>query len=158
MAASLHYAKEFPGTDEQARQESSPSSVSTLPVEDVGFDGLTVEQRRLSVTDERTGRSYDIAISQDNTIEATAFSRLSLTPNYLAGGKGVEEGGAEGSVVVYDPAFQNTAVVKSSICMVDGEEGRLWYRGIPVEVLVEKSTFLETAHLLIYGTLPNQTN
>lgn len=58
-------------------------------------------------------------------------------------------------MLVYDPAFQNTAVVKSSICMVDGGEGRLWYRGIPIEVLVEKSTFLETAHLLIYGFLPN---
>lgn len=147
MSASLHYAKEFPLDEDQARQDSSTSSPSRLPIEDVN---LEPGQRRLSITDERTGRSYEIAISKDSTIEATAFSKLSLTPNYLAGDEGVE-----GSVLVYDPAFQNTAVIKSSICMVDGEEGKLWYRGIPIEVLVEKSTFVETAHLLIYGYLPN---
>ena len=49
----------------------------------------------------------------------------------------------------------NTAVLADSrITYIDGEKGVLRYRGIPIEQLAEKSTFLETAYLLIYGELP----
>lgn len=58
---------------------------------------------------------------------------------------------------IYDPAFQNTAVAKSSICYIDGDAGILRYRGYPIEELAEKSTFLEVSYLLIYGNLPSAT-
>jgi citrate synthase len=59
--------------------------------------------------------------------------------------------------VTLDPAFMNTASVKSAITFIDGDKGILRYRGIPIEQLAEKSTFVETAYLLIYGHLPNET-
>ncbi len=58
--------------------------------------------------------------------------------------------------VVLDPAFMNTASTTSSITYIDGDKGILRYRGIPIEQLGEKSTFVETAYLLIYGKLPNK--
>jgi citrate synthase len=59
--------------------------------------------------------------------------------------------------VTIDPAFMNTASVKSAITFIDGDKGILRYRGIPIEQLAEKSTFVETAYLLIYGHLPNES-
>jgi citrate synthase len=58
-------------------------------------------------------------------------------------------------LVTLDPAFVNTASTKSAITFIDGDKGILRYRGIPIEQLAEKSTFVETAYLLIYGHLPN---
>ncbi len=63
---------------------------------------------------------------------------------------------AKTGYVVLDPAFVNTASTSSSICFIDGEKGILRYRGIPIEQLGEKSSFVETAYLLIYGELPNK--
>lgn len=57
-------------------------------------------------------------------------------------------------LTTYDPGYVNTASCSSSITYLDGEAGILHYRGIPIEQLAEHSTFLETAYLLIYGTLP----
>lgn len=60
-------------------------------------------------------------------------------------------------ITIYDPYFQNTAVTKSAISSVDGDAGRLIYRGIPIEMLIEaRCSFLEVAFLLIYGHLPNK--
>jgi len=56
--------------------------------------------------------------------------------------------------VTLDPAFMNTASTTSAITYLDGEQGILRYRGIPIEQLGEHSTFVETAYLLIYGHLP----
>jgi len=58
--------------------------------------------------------------------------------------------------VVLDPAFMNTASTTSGITFIDGDKGILRYRGIPIEQLGEKSTFVETAYLIIYGKLPNK--
>jgi citrate synthase len=63
---------------------------------------------------------------------------------------------AKTGMVTLDPAFMNTASTESSITFLDGEKGILRYRGIPIEELGEKSTFIETAYLLIYGHLPNR--
>ena len=63
---------------------------------------------------------------------------------------------AKTGMVTLDPAFMNTASTASSITFLDGEKGILRYRGIPIEELGEKSTFIETAYLLIYGNLPNK--
>ncbi|MGH7295215.1 MAG: citrate/2-methylcitrate synthase, partial [Polyangiaceae bacterium] len=57
--------------------------------------------------------------------------------------------------VTLDPAFMNTASTKSAVTFIDGDKGILRYRGIPIEQLAEKSTFVETAYLLIYGNLPD---
>jgi len=62
---------------------------------------------------------------------------------------------AKTGYVTIDPAFMNTASTKSAITFIDGDKGILRYRGIPIEQLAEKSSFVETAYLLIYGNLPN---
>ena len=63
---------------------------------------------------------------------------------------------AKTGYVCIDPAFMNTASTASAITVLDGERGILRYRGIPIEQLGEKSTFVETSYLLIYGKLPNR--
>jgi len=63
---------------------------------------------------------------------------------------------AKTGLVTIDPAFMNTASVESAITYLDGEKGILRYRGIPIEELGEKSSFIETAYLLIYGHLPTR--
>jgi citrate synthase len=64
---------------------------------------------------------------------------------------------AQTGYVTIDPAFVNTASTTSAITFLDGEKGVLRYRGIPIEELAEKSTFVEVAYLLIYGKLPNSS-
>lgn len=59
-------------------------------------------------------------------------------------------------LVCLDPGYVNTASCESQITFVDGERGILRYRGIPVEELAERSTFKETAFLLINGRLPSK--
>jgi len=59
--------------------------------------------------------------------------------------------------MTYDPAFMNTAACRSAITYIDGDKGILEYRGYPIEQLAEKSTYLETAYLLVYGELPTAT-
>ena len=56
----------------------------------------------------------------------------------------------------YDPGYMNTINCTSKICYIDGDKGILEYRGYPIEVLAEKSNFLEVAFLLIYGELPSK--
>jgi citrate synthase len=63
---------------------------------------------------------------------------------------------AETGFVTMDYGLKNTAVTKSNITFLNGEEGILRYRGYPIEQLAEKASFLEVAYLLIYGELPTQ--
>lgn len=56
--------------------------------------------------------------------------------------------------ITIDPSFMNTGACFSKVTFIDGEEGILRYRGIPVEELAEKATFVETAYLLLHDTLP----
>jgi citrate synthase len=58
-------------------------------------------------------------------------------------------------VTTLDYGFANTASTRSAITYIDGDAGILRYRGYPIEQLAERSTFLETAYLLIYGELPS---
>ncbi|MGM0424979.1 MAG: citrate synthase [Thermodesulfobacteriota bacterium] len=62
----------------------------------------------------------------------------------------------ETGLITYDPGYPNTGSCKSNITFMDGEQGILRYRGIPIEQLAEHSTFIETAYLLIYGELPTR--
>src|SRR5207244_8921470 len=59
--------------------------------------------------------------------------------------------------ITLDDGYANTGSCQSQITFIDGEQGILRYRGIPIEELAEKSTFVEVAHLLILGKLPNNT-
>ena len=63
---------------------------------------------------------------------------------------------AQTGYVTLDPAYMNTASTKSAITFLDGERGILRYRGIPIEELADKSTFVEVSYLLIYGHLPDK--
>jgi len=96
----------------------------------------------LSITDNRTGKTYEVAVT-DDTIKA-----LDLRP--------IKVNDADFGLLAYDPAFTNTASCRSAITFIDGDNGVLWYRGYPIEQLAEKSTFLEIAHLLLHGELPTQ--
>jgi citrate synthase len=94
----------------------------------------------LSITDNRTGKTYEIPIT-DGTIRATDL-------------KQIRAGADDGGLATYDPAFMNTAACRSRITFIDGDRGILEYRGYPIEQLAEKSTYLETAYLIIFGELP----
>jgi citrate synthase len=94
----------------------------------------------LSVTDNRTGQELEIPI-EDGAIRATALRELKAD----AGDFGL---------MSYDPAFLNTASVRSAITYIDGDLGILRYRGYPIEQLAERSSYLEVAYLLIHGELP----
>ncbi|GBD32613.1 MAG: citrate synthase [Gemmatimonadales bacterium] len=96
----------------------------------------------LSIVDNRTGKSYEIPI-ENGTIRAMDLRQIKTGPDDFG-------------LMSYDPAFMNTASCKSAITFIDGEKGILRYRGYPIEQLAEKSTFLETAYLLLHGELPNK--
>jgi citrate synthase len=72
------------------------------------------------------------------------------------GERGIDIGSlrAKTGLVTLDPGYANTGSCRSAITFIDGEQGILRYRGIPIEQLAAKSTFLEVAYLLIYGKLP----
>src|SRR2546422_6036332 len=63
----------------------------------------------------------------------------------------------ETGYIALDDRYGNTGACQSQITFIDGEQGILRYRGIPIEELAEKSTFIEVAHLIIMGKLPNST-
>ena len=89
----------------------------------------------LAFTDDRSGASFSAPI-EDDAIRATALM--------------------EAGLMSYDPAFLNTASVRSSITFIDGDAGILRYRGYPIEQLAERATYLEVAYLLVHGELPTQ--
>src|SRR5215203_5455986 len=95
----------------------------------------------LTVTDNRTGKQYDIPI-KDGVINATALRQIKTGPDDIAG------------LATYDPAYMNTASCRSSITYIDGDQGILEYRGYPIEQLAEQSNYLEVAYLLVHGELP----
>ena len=63
---------------------------------------------------------------------------------------------SETGYITLDEGYRNTGSVRSAITFIDGEKGVLLYRGIPIDQIAEKSTFIETALLLIYGELPSE--
>src|SRR5205085_5388457 len=63
---------------------------------------------------------------------------------------------AESGYITLDEGYGNTGSCISKITFIDGDQGILRYRGIPIEELAEKSNFIETAWLIIYGELPNR--
>ena len=96
----------------------------------------------LTVTDNRTGESYDIEIT-DGTVRAMDFRQIKVSDDDFG-------------LMTYDPGFTNTASCRSAITYIDGENGILEHRGIPIEQLAENSNFLEVSYLLLYGHLPTE--
>ena len=97
----------------------------------------------LTITDNRTGRTYQIPTS-DGIVRAMDFRQIKVSDDDFG-------------LMVYDPAFTNTASCRSAITYIDGERGVLEYRGYPIEQLAEKTTFLETAYLILCGELPSRS-
>src|SRR5947209_7738071 len=96
----------------------------------------------LTVTDNRTGKTYELPIS-DGTVRALDLRQIKAQPD-------------EFGLMSYDPAFMNTAACRSAITYIDGEAGVLQHRGYPVRQRCEHSSYLEVAYLLINGALPTR--
>jgi len=97
----------------------------------------------LTVIDNRTGKKYEIPI-HDSAINAMDLRQIKLSEGDFG-------------MLSYDPGFVNTASCQSRITYIDGDKGILRYRGYPIEQLAEKSTYLETAYLILYGELPTKS-
>ncbi|MCZ6449657.1 MAG: citrate synthase [Deltaproteobacteria bacterium] len=101
-----------------------------------------MSKETLTLIDNRTGRSYEIPI-QHGTIRAMDLRQIKISEGDFG-------------LMTYDPAFMNTSSCQSKITFIDGEKGILRYRGYPIEELAEKSTYLETAYLVLHGELPSK--
>jgi hypothetical protein len=99
-----------------------------------------VAKDSLTVTDNRTGKQYEIPIAE-GTIKAADLKQIKVADDDFG-------------LMAYDPAFLNTASCRSAITFIDGDKGILRYRGFPIEQLAEKASFLETAYLLFEGSCP----
>jgi len=114
---------------------------SALPATQLkSSDAEATRRDTLTITDNRTGKSYEIPITHE-TIRASDFRQIKVNPT-------------EFGMMSYDPAFNNTAACISRITYIDGDAGILRYRGYPIEELAEKSNYIETAYLLLHGELP----
>ncbi len=96
----------------------------------------------LRVTDSRTGRSYELPIT-DGAVRAIDLRQIKVADDDFG-------------LLSYDPAFLNTASCRSAITFIDGEKGILRYRGYPIEDLARQASFLDVAYLLLRGELPGK--
>jgi citrate synthase len=96
----------------------------------------------LTITDNRTGKQYEIPIEQ-GAIRAMDLRQIKIADDDFG-------------LMSYDPAFTNTASCRSRITMIDGDVGILRYRGYPIEQLAEQSAYLEVAWLILHGELPTE--
>jgi citrate synthase len=115
--------------DEQTQERGGEGNVATAA-------------ETLSVTDNRTGKTYELEI-KNGTVRAMDL-------------RGIKVDEDDFGLMAYDPAFTNTAACSSEITYIDGEAGVLEYRGYSIEDLCENATYLEVAYLLINGELPTQ--
>jgi citrate synthase len=117
----------------------SPTKPVSAPTEE---KESAARHETLTVTDNRTGKQYEIPI-QNDTIRAIDLRQIKVNADDFG-------------MMSYDPAFTNTASCISRITFIDGDKGILRYRGYPIEELAEKSTYLETAYLILHGELPTR--
>ncbi|MFZ0213699.1 MAG: citrate synthase [Candidatus Acidiferrales bacterium] len=114
------------------------------PVSAVVSDEANAARREtLSIVDNRTGKQYEVPIQHD-TIRAIDLRQIKVRDDDFG-------------MMSYDPAFTNTASCISRVTFIDGDKGILRYRGYAIEELAEKSTYLETAYLILHGELPTRT-
>ena len=100
-----------------------------------------MQKNSLTVTDNRTGQTYELPI-EHNAIQAKDLAQIIADDDDVG-------------LRSYDPGFVNTASCKSHITYIDGDKGILRYRGYPIEELAEKSDYLEVAYLIVKGQLPD---
>jgi citrate synthase len=101
-----------------------------------------VSKDSLTVTDNRTGKSYELPVAE-GCIKAADLRQIRVSDDDFG-------------LMAYDPAYLNTASCRSAITFIDGDRGILRYRGYPIEQLAEKASFLEIAYLLFEGELPTK--
>jgi citrate synthase len=107
-----------------------------------GEEAARAGRDTLTIVDNRTGKKYEILVT-DGTIRAMDLRQIKVDD-------------ADFGLMSYDPAFTNTALCRSRVTYIDGDAGILRYRGYPIEELAERSTYLETAYLILYGELPTR--
>jgi citrate synthase len=101
----------------------------------------------LTITDNRTGKNYELPIRYGTypgygaTINASELRQIKADKEDFG-------------LLTYDPGYTNTCVTNSTITFIDGEKGILRYRGYEIAELAQRAKFLEVAYLLIYGELP----
>ncbi|HWK75688.1 MAG TPA: citrate/2-methylcitrate synthase, partial [Povalibacter sp.] len=96
-------------------------------------------EKKLELTDLSTGKK-SVAEIKSGTLGSDVLNIATLHRDH--------------GLYTFDPGFMATASCESKITFIDGDEGVLLYRGIPIEQLAEKSNFLEVAYLLINSELP----
>ena len=136
------YVHSEPLTQPDAQNEGRLSSTKQSAVPQADNSPVT-GRNSLTITDNRTGRKYEIPIEHD-TIRAIDLRQIKVNEHDFG-------------MISYDPAFTNTASCISRITYIDGDAGILQYRGYPIEELAEKSTYIETAYLILHGELPTQS-
>ena len=101
----------------------------------------THPKNTLTVTDNRTGRQYELDVHEGDVVRAMDLRQIKVRDGDFG-------------MMAYDPGFMNTAFTTSRITDVKGGQGVLEYRGYPIEQLAERSSYLETAYLILRGELP----
>jgi citrate synthase len=104
----------------------------------------------LTITDNRTGKTYEIPIAYGTYPTYGAYIKT-------ADLRQIRVSDDDFGLLGHDPSFGNTSSCRSRITFIDGERGVLRHYGYPIEQLAEHSTYLETAYLLLHGELPAQT-
>jgi citrate synthase len=127
------------GRADQEAQAMNPIKPSSVAANEAATPAA---KDTLSITDNRTGRKYEIPV-KDDTIRAMDLRQIKVLETDFG-------------LMSYDPAFLNTASCVSRVTFIDGDKGILRYRGYPIEELAEKSSYLETAYLILYGDLPTR--
>ncbi len=121
-------------------ERSTAEGTARKRSDEAADDGVGPARQTLTVTDNRTGNSYELAV-EDGTVRGMDLRQ-------------VKTDAEDFGLMVYDPAYMNTASCRSSITYIDGDAGILQHRGYPIEQLCEHSSYLEVAYLLINGALP----
>ncbi len=116
-----------------ATEQQTPEAGATDAAGATGDESLTV-------TDNRTGKTYELPIS-DGTVRGLDLRQIKVNEDDFG-------------LMSFDPAFTNTASCRSAVTYIDGDAGILEHRGYSIETLCENSTYLEVAYLLIFGELP----
>ncbi len=101
----------------------------------------------LTITDNRTGKQYEIPIEYGTYPKRSAFVRAFDL-------RQIKVADDDFGLLSYDPSFMNTASCRSAVTFIEGDEGTLRYRGYAIEELAHKSSFLEVAYLILHGELP----
>jgi citrate synthase len=101
----------------------------------------------LTITDNRTGQTYEVPIIYGTYPEYGA----AIPAKEL---RKIKQSESDFGMLAYDPGFTTTASCRSAITHIDGESGILRYRGYPIETLAQNSNYLESAYLTMFGELP----